>query len=137
MATSHRRCYCCDIVSLTDELVRMTVTKTPEFCILLKRLLTTEECAKIMLRSEQLGFEKIAVAKCKAGEYRKGKRVIVKNELDKWLFVKLKDFCPATIVSSNNVEYKLASMNNEVKILKYEVGDHFKGVHCDETFIQR
>ena len=136
MATGHRRCYCCDIVSMSDELVRMTVTKTPEFCLLLKRLLLDKECNQIIARAEELGFEQIQVTNRK-GEYRKCKRVIIKNELEKWLFLKLKQLCPETVVSSNNVEYKVSSVNNEVKILKYETGDHFKGVHCDETFVQR
>ena len=136
MAIDHKRCYCCDIVDMSDELVRMTVTKTPQFCTLLKHLLKSADCNKIMLKSEQLGFQKVEIVNSK-GEYRKCKRVIIKNDLDKWLFTIIKDFCPPTIVSSNNVEYKLVGVNNEVKVLKYESGDHFKGVHCDETYIQR
>ena len=57
--------------------------------------------------------------------------------MEKWLFLKLKQLCPDTVVSSNNIEYKVCSVNNEVKVLKYETGDHFKGVHCDDTFVQR
>ena len=55
----HRPCYCCDIVSISEELVRMTMTKTPEFCLLLKQFLTPKECYQIVARAEEIGFEQI------------------------------------------------------------------------------
>ena len=54
-----------------------------------------------------------------------------------WLFSKIIKLCPEKIVTLNNVEYKLLNVNNEVKILKYEPGDHFLGVHYDGAYLER
>ena len=125
-----------DVTSLSEELVRMTVTKTPQFCLVLKPLLTMQECHKIIERAEEVGFKPLDKRSFKIS-YRKGKRVILKDELDKWLLKKIDSVCPKTLFTANNVEYTLSSVNNEVKILKYQSGDHFLGVHCDETYLDK
>ena len=100
------------------ELVRMTISSKPEFCLSIKRLIRPNECKKIISRAEYLGFQALSNQHNKV-DYRKSKRVIIGDEmLHIWLFSKIITLCPEKIVTLNNVEYKLLNVNNEVKIKK-------------------
>ena len=37
---------------------------------------------------------------------------------------------------SNGVEYELAHLNKEMKMLRYKTGDHLKSVHYNNTYTE-
>ena len=125
------------VKSLTATLVQNSIifpsTKEDQpLCLVIENILSKEECTAVIDIAKELGFQQIGQYR---SMYRKGKRATVTNQLSGWLMEKIKPMCPSTILVNNRV-YKLSSVNKEVKILKYDTGDHFLGVHCDDCYTE-
>ena len=127
------------VKSLTATLVQRNIIFTNEkeeenqpLCLLISNILSKKECLDVIQTANEIGFQIINRYK---NIYRNGKRATITNTLSAWLMNKIKPMCPPHIIV-NNRTYILSNVNEEVKILKYETGDHFLGVHCDDCYTE-
>ena len=124
------------VQSLTAALVQngiiFPMAKEEPLCLAIENLLAKEECSAVIDIAKSIGFQRIDQYK---KTYRKGKRATVTNQLSSWLMDKIRPMCLPTIIVNNRL-YKLSNVNEKVKILKYDTGDHFLGVHCDDCYTE-
>ena len=120
------------LTTLCDKLRNLQMLSDSDICIEVENCLTDIECYSKINSANHIGFVKI---KGFNDEDRHGQRYIFKTEHVRTTFESTKKYIPEEL-TNNGIVYRLSHINKEIKILKYEKGDHFKGKHCNGTHME-
>ena len=121
------------LTTLCDKLQNLQMLSDSDICIEVENCLTDIECYSKINSANHIGFVKIEGFN---DEDRRGQRYIFKTEhVQELLLNSTKKYIPEEL-TNNGIVYRLSHINKEIKILKYEKGDHFKGKHCDGTHVE-
>ena len=109
------------------------IAKETDIYIEVNNVLTKIECDQKIATGNMFGFAPINHF---TRNYRQGERFTYNTDsFHKYLLNYVYKYLPLTMIC-NGIEYELAHLNRDVKMLKYKTGDHFKGVHCDDTYTE-
>jgi predicted 2-oxoglutarate/Fe(II)-dependent dioxygenase YbiX len=106
------------------DLTKLFPYKTNPYAMVIKNVLTKEECINFINLTEKKGYTKALVSEAQILDerFRKHERCMIDDiTITNDIFNKIKDYLP---VSWNN--YPLLELNERLRFLKYHPGNYFK-----------
>ena len=106
------------------------------FAIEIENFITNSDCEYIKALGE---FHQFKSLRKYDADYRRGGRALVKPclKLLNGIYEKVQEYCPLVFVNSNTGSlFKIAKLNEQWSVLRYQVGDHFNGVHSDAEYCE-